>query len=82
MTPTPPQNTRVGAGSLSLRDKLILGIGSPAFLLLAVLIAILAGPPVPECKVCHCHRTSCHAVCSEENMCALRCEDLCHGRHQ
>ena len=35
-------------------------------------------PAVPACKVCHCGKVNCHAACSEENMCAMRCEGLCN----
>lgn len=29
------------------------------------------------CKVCHCGKEKCASVCSEENMCAMRCEKEC-----
>jgi len=31
----------------------------------------------PACKVCHCGKVRCAASCSEENMCAMRCEKEC-----
>lgn len=33
--------------------------------------------PLVVCKVCHCGKEKCNRVCSEENMCALRCESAC-----
>lgn len=33
--------------------------------------------PKVICKVCHCGKEKCAAACSEENMCALRCEREC-----
>lgn len=57
-------------------------------LLAGILIAILTAaqlyvvyhtpqPVPPPCKICHCHKVSCHRECGEENMCVLRCEGLC-----
>lgn len=34
-------------------------------------------PTPPMCKVCHCHKSQCVAVCSEENMCAGLCQKEC-----
>ena len=34
-------------------------------------------PQPPACRVCHCGKVQCHKECSEENMCAMRCADLC-----
>ncbi len=32
---------------------------------------------LPDCKICHCHKQICSRQCSEENMCAMRCEKEC-----
>ena len=52
-------------------------IGAWIFLCLLVLFSIPIPIPKPTCKVCHCGQTTCHRECSEENMCAMRCEGLC-----
>jgi len=36
----------------------------------------------PTCKVCHCGKTVCSRECSEENMCAVKCELDCKRRNQ
>jgi hypothetical protein len=53
------------------------GIVAFILFLLGLLFSIPLPPQAPACKVCHCGKVSCNAACSEENMCAVRCEGLC-----
>ena len=59
-----------------MRSKLLFA----ALMLAAALLAATQRKPSVLCKVCHCHRELCAAVCSEENMCAMRCERECATR--
>jgi hypothetical protein len=38
--------------------------------------------PAVICKVCHCGKTVCSRECSEENMCAVKCELDCKRKAQ
>lgn len=50
---------------------------------MAFSFTVLRLTPDPiTCKVCHCHKEQCAASCSEENMCQMRCEKECRGRHE
>ena len=36
--------------------------------------------PPATCKICHCGKELCVKECSEESMCAMRCEGLCQRK--
>ena len=47
------------------------------FATLGATIHRLQNKPAVICKVCHCGKEKCSRVCSEENMCGMRCEKEC-----
>src|SRR6266446_1733892 len=50
---------------------------------LGISLAVMMGLPSRQkviCKVCHCGKEKCAAMCSEENMCVGRCNSECRRK--
>jgi hypothetical protein len=56
----------------------VIGLG---LLLLSAAPTRKAYPPA-VCRTCHCGKEACVRECSEESMCAMRCEGECQKRKE
>jgi hypothetical protein len=56
----------------------VIGLG---LLLLSAAPVRKTYPPV-ICRTCHCGKEFCVRECTEENMCAMRCEGMCQKHNE